>query len=53
MATAGLTLGAIGFVLWGVLLAGGAAVFIQSYEDGQDESVPVESVPPGQGENGR
>jgi uncharacterized protein YndB with AHSA1/START domain len=51
-ATAGLTLGAIGFVLWGVLIAGGAAVFIQSYSDGQDESpVPVEQVPDGQPEN--
>jgi uncharacterized protein YndB with AHSA1/START domain len=47
-ATAGLTLGAIGFVLWGVLIAGGAAVFVQSYSDGQDEQVPVERVPDGQ-----
>ncbi len=48
LATAGLTLGAIGFVLWGVLIVGGALVFVQSYSDGQDEQVPVEPVPTGQ-----
>jgi uncharacterized protein YndB with AHSA1/START domain len=51
-ATAGLTLGAIGFVLWGLLLAGGA-IAIRGWSDGEEEGVPVphEPVPTGQVEN--
>jgi uncharacterized protein YndB with AHSA1/START domain len=52
LATAGLTLGAIGFVLWGVLIAGGA-IAIRGWSDGEEEGVPVphEPVPTGQVEN--
>jgi uncharacterized protein YndB with AHSA1/START domain len=48
LATAGLTLGAIGFVLWGVLIVGGALVISSTYVDGEEEQVPVEPVPTGQ-----
>jgi uncharacterized protein YndB with AHSA1/START domain len=48
LATAGLTLGAIGFVLWGVLIAGGGVLIMNEYVDGQEEGVPVEHVPDGQ-----
>jgi uncharacterized protein YndB with AHSA1/START domain len=48
LATAGLTLGAIGLVLWGLLIAGGA-ISIRGIADGQEEGpVPVEPVPTGQ-----
>jgi len=42
LATAGLTLGAIGFVLWGVLIVGGA-IAIRGTVDGEEEGVPVPS----------
>jgi hypothetical protein len=52
LATAGLALGAIGFVLWGVLIAGGA-IAIRGWSDGEEEGVPVphEPVPTGQVSN--
>jgi uncharacterized protein YndB with AHSA1/START domain len=47
-ATAGITLGAIGFVLWGVLIAGAGVLIVNQYDGGQEEQVPVEPVPTGQ-----
>jgi uncharacterized protein YndB with AHSA1/START domain len=45
LATAGLTLGAIGLVLWGLLLALGASVVVvNQVPDGRDEPVPVETT---------
>jgi uncharacterized protein YndB with AHSA1/START domain len=44
LATAGLTLGAIGLVLWAVIALGGLGVVMQS-TNGQDEEVPAGPVP--------
>ncbi len=48
LATAGLTLGAIGFVLWGVLIVGGALVISSTYVDGEEEQGPGRARPTGQ-----
>lgn len=46
LATAGLTLGCIGLVLWGLLFAGGA-IAVYNNSDGNDQPVPVQSSQPG------
>jgi hypothetical protein len=44
LAVAGLTLAAIGFVLWGIVGALGAGLIVSSFDGGQEEAVPVEHV---------
>jgi uncharacterized protein YndB with AHSA1/START domain len=46
VATAGLTLGAIGLVLWGLLVLGGSLVLVD--QNGSEEQVPVPHAPTGQ-----
>jgi uncharacterized protein YndB with AHSA1/START domain len=47
LATAGLTLGAIGLVLWGLIVAVGVGTYVSQYSSGYDESAPVETSQPG------
>ncbi|HEX5878505.1 MAG TPA: DUF4190 domain-containing protein, partial [Actinomycetota bacterium] len=46
LATAGLTLGAIGLVLWGLLALGASLVVVNQGPDGSEEQVPVETNHP-------
>ncbi len=48
LATTGLTLGAIGLVLWSAVLLLGAGLLLQSFDGGTEEGVPVEIIEPEQ-----
>jgi uncharacterized protein YndB with AHSA1/START domain len=46
LATMGLTLGAIGLVLWSVVLLLGAGLVMQSFDGGSEDQVPIETIEP-------